>query len=72
VICTTLFYGYGLGLAGSVSPGAGIPLALGIDAVQVAYSRWWLRRFRFGPLEWAWRAMTYLVVPPLRRPAPAR
>jgi uncharacterized protein len=39
---------------------------------QVYMSRWWLTRFRFGPLEWIWRSITYWKVQPLRikRPRP--
>jgi len=28
-------------------------------AVQLAWSAPWLQRFRFGPVEWAWRSATY-------------
>ena len=31
----------------------------GVSLVQIAFSILWLRRFRFGPLEWAWRSLTY-------------
>jgi uncharacterized protein len=34
---------------------------------QVACSRWWLDRFRFGPAEWAWRSLTYGQRQPMRR-----
>ena len=37
-----------------------------IFAVQVLYSRWWMARFRFGPLEWLWRGATYGHFPELR------
>ena len=33
--------------------------ALVVFAVQIAVSGWWLQRFRFGPLEWIWRMLTY-------------
>jgi uncharacterized protein len=33
---------------------------------QVICSRWWLERFRFGPLEWLWRGATYGQFPALR------
>lgn len=36
-------------------------------AVQLAASPLWLRHFRFGPVEWLWRSLTYLKVQPLRR-----
>jgi len=51
-------------------PRAGqVPFAMALFALQVLASTVWLRYFRFGPLEWAWRAMTYLHWPPLRRAA---
>ena len=35
--------------------------------LQLWLAPWWLRRFAFGPLEWAWRALTYWRRPPFRR-----
>ena len=56
MICTTLFYGWGLGWWGKVGPAAQLALALGIFfLVQVPLSMLWLRRSRWGPLEYAWR-----------------
>jgi uncharacterized protein len=37
-----------------------------VFAAQIAFSHWWLARFRYGPLEWLWRGFTYRQVPPLR------
>lgn len=71
VICTLIFYGYGLGLTGRMGAAAGVALTLAIYAVQVAWSRWWLRRFRFGPVEWLWRTLTYMRRQPMRRQPPA-
>jgi uncharacterized protein len=65
VICTLLFDRYGLGWFGSVGPSAGIGLAAVIYTLQVPLSHWWLRHFRFGPAEWAWRSMTYGRLQPL-------
>ena len=59
LICTTLFYGYGLGLYGKVGPAAAALLVIVIYLFQVALSLLWTRRFRFGPAEWLWRSMTY-------------
>jgi uncharacterized protein len=59
LICTFIFYGYGLGLFGQVGAAAGLLLTVVIYALQVPLSVWWLRRFRFGPAEWLWRTMTY-------------
>ncbi len=65
IICTGLFYGWGLHWA---MPGdaATLGLAAIIFAVQVALARLWLRAFRFGPLEWIWRALVYLERPRMR------
>jgi uncharacterized protein len=64
VICTFLCYGWGLGWAGKLRSGACVGLAFAIFTVQVVVAHLWLRWFRFGPLEWGWRALVYL-----RRPA---
>jgi uncharacterized protein len=68
LICTFLFYGWGLGWAGRVTSARCVALALSIFAVQVAGCHFWLRSFRFGPLEWLWRALVYLQWPPMRVP----
>ncbi|MGA6148916.1 DUF418 domain-containing protein [Stenotrophomonas sp. NPDC077461] len=67
LVCTWIFYGYGLGLFEQLPRLWQVPFALALFGVQVLVSHWWLRHFRFGPLEWVWRAMTYLQWPPLRR-----
>lgn len=66
LVCTTIFYSYGLGLFGQVGPAAGILLAIVIYLAQIPLSVWWLRRFRFGPAEWLWRSLTYLRRQPIR------
>jgi uncharacterized protein len=67
LICTTIFYGHGLGLFGRVDRGGQALLVAGIWLLQVAVSRWWLARFRFGPFEWVWRSLTYGKLQPMRR-----
>jgi uncharacterized protein len=69
LICTLLFYNYGLGLFGQIGAALGLLLALAIFAAQVIVSRWWLRRFRTGPAEWAWRSLTDLAPQPFRSPS---
>ena len=59
VICTTIFYGHGLGLYGSVDRVGQLGVVLGVWAVQLIASPLWLRRYRFGPAEWVWRSLTY-------------
>jgi len=63
---TTLFYGYGFGQVFRLGPAAVTAWAVVIFAVQVVACQWWLRRFRFGPVEWLWRSLTYLKWQPLR------
>jgi uncharacterized protein len=67
VICTTLFYGHGLGLFGRVSRvgQAGITLAVWLLLLWLA--PFWLARFRYGPLEWLWRSLAYRKRQPWRR-----
>ena len=51
----------------------GLGISLAIFAVQIVWSKWWLARFRFGPLEWLWRAATYGKLPAIRlRPGTVR
>jgi len=42
-----------------VTPTIGVLLALGVWALQMPASVWWLKRFQFGPAEWVWRSLTY-------------
>jgi uncharacterized protein len=67
LLCTSLFYGYGLGLFGTIGPLLGLPITVAIYAGQVAFSELWLRRFRFGPAEWLWRVITYGYSPLVRQ-----
>lgn len=67
VICTTLFYGHGFGLFGSVERTGQILIVFAVWAFQLLASPWWLARFRFGPMEWLWRSLTYMRFQPLLR-----
>ena len=67
VLCTTIFYGHGLGWFGSVDRVGQLGVVAGVWALQLVASPLWLRRFRFGPAEWAWRSLTYGARQPLRR-----
>jgi uncharacterized protein len=59
IVGAVIFQGWGLGLFSQVGPLGGLLMAIAIYAVQVALSAVWLGRFRYGPLEWLWRTMTY-------------
>ena len=54
-----LFYGIGLGFGASTGLVFVVLVALGVCVAEALFSRWWLRRFNFGPLEWLWRMATY-------------
>ena len=59
VIGALLFYGIGLGLGASFGLVYTELIVAGVYLFQMAFSRVWLRFFRFGPLEWIWRMLTY-------------
>jgi len=67
LVCTWLFNHYGLGWFDLMPRAWQLVFALLLFALQVGISQLWLRRFRFGPMEWLWRAMTYRQWPPMRR-----
>ncbi|QAT87867.1 hypothetical protein EJ065_6338 [Corallococcus coralloides] len=66
VISIWLYDGWGLGLVGHTPPSRTVLMCLGVFAAQVAFSHWWLGRFRFGPVEWLWRSLTYGRAQPMR------
>jgi uncharacterized protein len=59
VVCTMLFYGYGLGWYGQVRLSGMLAITLAVYPCQMLVAKWWLSRFRFGPVEWIWRGLTY-------------
>ena len=61
--------GPGLGLAGRIGTSSVILICVAFFAAQIAFSHWWLARYRFGPMEWVWRTLTYGERPPMRRAA---
>lgn len=69
VICVTLFVG--LGWYNQLERYQLYYVVFAIWAVQLVVSPLWLRYFRFGPVEWLWRYLTYLARPPFRRTAAA-
>ena len=60
VLATFVFYGWGLGFWGRASPWIEVALAAGLFfLVQLPLSALWLSRFRYGPVEYVWRRLTY-------------
>lgn len=62
-----LFYGFGLALIGEFERYQLVYLCAAMWVFQIALSTLWLARFRFGPLEWFWRSLTYGKRQPLRK-----
>lgn len=62
-----LFYGIGLGLGPRHGLAVVMMIGVAVFVLQVMVSHWWLQRFHFGPVEWAWRWLTYGRRPELRR-----
>ncbi len=65
VIASMFFYGYGMGHWG-MGRALQLVFVAAVVIVQIALSHWWLARFRFGPMEWLWRAVTYWHLPQMR------
>jgi len=61
-----IFFGYGLGQFGRLGAAPVFLLGLVVYAAQMAASAWWLRHYRYGPLEWLWRTLMYGAVQPMR------
>ncbi len=66
-VMTTIFYGYGLGLFGSVGRAALYLFCFAMWAAMLAWSKPWLDRFHYGPLEWLWRSLSRGSAQPMRK-----
>jgi uncharacterized protein len=62
-----LFFGYGLGQFGLLRPAPVLALGVAVYVVQMRVSVLWLRRYRFGPIEWLWRTLMYGARQPMKR-----
>ncbi len=69
IICTTIFYGYGLGLYGELSRAALYPIVFGVWVIMLLWPKPWLDRYRYGPLEWLWRSLARRELQPMRKSA---
>jgi uncharacterized protein len=66
VIAVLIFHGVGFGLYGEVDRTGQIMITLSIWIIQFLWSKPWLSNYRFGPLEWLWRSLTYMKKQPFR------
>ena len=67
IVMTTIFYGYGIGLFGDVGRWTLYLICAGMWAVMLLWSRPWLDRYRYGPLEWLWRSLARGSLQPMRQ-----
>jgi uncharacterized protein len=59
VLATIIFYGIGFGLGGKFGYTLTMGIVVIIFGLQVVFSKWWLKNYKFGPMEWIWRQLTY-------------
>ena len=62
-ICLFIFTGAGFGMVGVLERWHLYLVVAEIWILQLWFSPWWLARYRYGPLEWLWRTLTYGKVP---------
>jgi uncharacterized protein len=70
LVFVPLLYGFGLNLQATLTPAQSLAIGLSAFALQIVLANLWFQKFNYGPLEWAWRALTYLSrdIPFVRRP----
>ncbi|MDW7615873.1 DUF418 domain-containing protein [Peribacillus simplex] len=67
IVCTAIFYSYGLGLYGTVSYTTGFVFLLALFCLQMLLSLLWMSLYKYGPVEYLWRFVTYGKKPAMRR-----
>ena len=71
IMMTATFYGWGLGLFGELSRAQLWLVVIAMWVVMLAWSKPWLDRFHYGPLEWLWRSLARGELQPMRKSLPA-
>jgi len=66
IICVFIFHSFGLKLYGMLDRWQQILIVPGVWTINILFSYFWLRRFRFGPMEWLWRSLTYWKRQPMK------
>ena len=67
IIGTAILFGWGLGYIGKLPNTVLFLLGICLILIQMLASKYWLSKFRFGPLEWLWRSGTYFKMQPFRK-----
>jgi uncharacterized protein len=71
IVLGVIFYGYGFGLFGRMGSASAVWIGIALYIGQLFFSRLWLRHYRFGPVEWLWRSLTYGRFQRMRRTNPS-
>ena len=66
-MCGLFFYGIGFGMFGKLQYYEIYYVVAAVWVIEIIWSHLWLRYFKFGPLEWIWRSLTYWKMQPMRR-----
>jgi uncharacterized protein len=66
ILMTFIFYGWGLGLFGSINRATAMLFVMATWGIMLLWSKPWLQRFRFGPAEWLWRSLARRSLQPMR------
>jgi uncharacterized protein len=67
IVCSLLFNGFGLGLYGKLEYFQLYAIVACVWILNLTLSPLWLRYYQFGPMEWAWRSLTYWKRQPMKR-----
>lgn len=67
IICNFIFLGYGFSKYGKLQRYELYYIVFGIWIFQLIISPIWLKYYRFGPLEWLWRSLTYWKIQPMKK-----
>lgn len=65
LVLTFLAYGWGMGLALKLNGFQVISICVALFVLQIIFSVYWLKKFKYGPLEWVWRCVTYWKIFPI-------
>lgn len=60
-----IYFSFGFALLNEIGAATALAIGLTVFMFQIFFSKWWLSRFQYGPIEWLWRSLTYLKVQPM-------
>lgn len=67
IIGTSILYGWGLAYLGELRNSYTFLIGIAIVIIQMLWSKWWLTKFKYGPLEWLWRSLTFFTRFPFKK-----